>query len=72
MIEASDVTVMEDWEQGDHKPIPGKPRRRCPQCGYKRYDVQTRPDGYAQEIHDEFDATWVACGGCDHQNDMDI
>jgi hypothetical protein len=44
----------------------------CEACGKYKEDVCERPDGYRQDVHNEEDATWVACDECDQQNNDDI
>ena len=44
----------------------------CDRCRQTKPDVCERPDGYAQDIYNEPDATWTACDKCDQYNNDDI
>jgi transcription elongation factor Elf1 len=44
----------------------------CPYCNKDKLDTCERPDRYAQEVHNEKDATHIACDDCDQQCADDI
>lgn len=46
--------------------------KKCPVCGKFKAGVSERANGYAQDVGNDPDATWVACNDCDYENNMDI
>ena len=44
----------------------------CEVCHKKKLSVHERPNGYANDVGNDPDATHTVCDECDYQNCMDI
>jgi len=44
----------------------------CKSCGKRKLSVHKRPNGYANDVHNDPTAVHTVCDECDYQNIMDI
>lgn len=57
---------MENLEKEDPKGL------ECQNCGKRYASVCERPNAYANDVHNDPNATHIVCDECDYQNRMDI
>lgn len=46
--------------------------RKCESCEKRKLSVHERLNEYANDVHNDRNATHIVCDECDYQNRMDI